>query len=156
MLEFFYDESEHSRKLTKETLLAENFREHFVASIIGILQSEKEKVEKEYSLFEEKYKRVYTIKYGSELKSTILTPKKYSFGLVTFKKDDLNLINDYLDILITNNINIYITSINKIEYLILQLLRIYKNTLVIDADSLKYSITKMVSLYQPKNVIEAI
>ena len=38
----------------------------------------------------------------------------------TFKKDDLNLINDYLDILITNNINIYITSINKIEYLILQ------------------------------------
>ena len=63
MLEFFYDESEHSRKLTKETLLAENFREHFVASIIGILQSEKEKVEKEYSLFEEKYKRVYTIKY---------------------------------------------------------------------------------------------
>ena len=55
MLEFFYDESEHSRKLTKETLLAENFREHFVASIIGILQSEKEKVEKEYSLFEEKY-----------------------------------------------------------------------------------------------------
>ena len=62
MLEFFYDESEHSRKLTKETLLAENFREHFVASIIGILQSEKEKVEKEYSLFEEKYNLKVVVK----------------------------------------------------------------------------------------------
>lgn len=156
MIEFFYDESEHSRKLTKETLLADNFKEHFVATIIGILQKEIGKVEKEYNLFEEKYKRLYTIKDGVELKSTILTAKKYSFGFTTFKKDDLNLINDYLDILITNNINIYITSINKIEYLILQLLRNYKNTLVTDADSLKYSITKMVSLYQPKKIIEAI
>lgn len=156
MIEFFYDESEYSRKLTKETLLAENFKEHFVATIIGILKNEKEKVEKEYSLFEEKYKRIYTFEAGKELKSTILTPKKYSFGLVTFKKDDLNLINDYLDILITNNLNIYITSINKIEYLILQLFSSYKNTFVIDADSLKYSITKMVSLYQPKKVIESI
>ena len=156
MIDFFYDESEHSRKLTKDTLLADNFKEHFVASIIGILKSKKEKVEKEYNIFEKKYKRIYTIKDDAELKSTILTTKKYNFGIVTFKKNDLNLINDYLDILITNNLNIYIASINKLEYLILQLFDNYKNTLVIDADSLKYSITKIISLYYPKKVIEAI
>lgn len=46
MIEFFYDESENSRKLTNETVLAENFNENFVATIIGIDNKKKRKSRK--------------------------------------------------------------------------------------------------------------
>ena len=32
---FFYDESEHSRRLTQDTLSANNFADNFLAGIIG-------------------------------------------------------------------------------------------------------------------------
>ena len=38
---FFYDESEHSRRLTQDTLSANNFADNFLAGIIGYSDSKK-------------------------------------------------------------------------------------------------------------------
>lgn len=151
---FFYDESEHSRRLTIDTLNAFNFAENFVASIVGYSEFKSIDVNNDYSAFEEKHKKVFTI--IDELKSTVLAPKKYVSGLISFKKDDLCLISDLLDIIITHELFIYVCVYNKIEFIIIQLLNSYKNSLFVDADKLKYSIAKLVSLYHPQNVFESI
>jgi hypothetical protein len=150
----FYDESEHSRRLTKDTLIANNFSVNFVASIVGYSESISSKVINDYSVFEEKYKKAFTIK--EELKSTIFSPKKYNSGLISFKKDDLCLISDLSDIIISHDMFLYICVFNKIEYIIIQLLGSYKNNLFVDADSLKYSIAKLVTLYRPQKVYDSI
>lgn len=151
---FFYDESEHSRRLTKDTLAADNFAENFVASIVGYPESISSAVKNDYSAFEEKYKKAFTV--IGELKSTVIRPKKYVFGLCSFKKEDLCFVSDLLDIIINHDLLLYICVFNKVEYIIIQLLNSYKNSLLVDADSLKYSIVKLVSLYRPQNVYESV
>lgn len=46
---FFYDESEHSRKITKKTVNAHNFALDFVAVVIGYTKSISEKIENDFS-----------------------------------------------------------------------------------------------------------
>ncbi len=151
---FFYDESEHSRRLTKDALAADNFAENFVASIVGYSEFISFDVKNDYLAFEEKYKKAFTI--IGELKSTVIRPKKYVSGLCSFRKEDLCFISDLLDIIINHDLFLYICVFNKVEYIIIQLLNSYKNSLLVDADSLKYSITKLVSLYRPQNVYESV
>jgi len=77
---FFYDESEHSRRLTQDTLSANNFADNFLAGIIGYSDSNSFNVEKAYDEFEKKYKKLYTVE--GELKSTILRQSKYKSEFV--------------------------------------------------------------------------
>ena len=120
---FFYDESEHSRRLTKDTFAADNFAENFVVSIVGYSESICSDVKNDYLAFEEKYKKIFTI--IGELKSTVIRPKKYASGLCSFRKADLCFISDLLDIIINHDLFLYICVFNKVEYIIIQLLNSY-------------------------------
>lgn len=150
---FFYDESEHSRKLTKQTLNADNFALNFVASIIGYLFNDSKLIEKEYSLIEEKYKKVFCV---DELKSTIISRKKYKAGFSTFNSNDIDLIEDIINFCIKNDLMLYVTVQNKIHFIIIQLLKNYHNTFFFDADAMSYSVTKLICMYKPYEVISAI
>ena len=147
---FYYDESGHSRKLTEETVTADNYDDFFISCIIGFSEEDKSDIEANYQLFEDKYKKVYQVE---ELKSTVLSNKKYKFGFKSFKEDDLNFINDYLDLVIKHNLLIYVSVLNKFEYLVDQLLRDYRNNINLDADAIRYTVTKAISVYRPQNVI---
>lgn len=150
---FYYDESGHSRKLSRNTIFADSFNDYFVTCIIGFDERKRKEIESDYLAFEEKYKIFYQVE---ELKSTILGKRKFKYGLNTFKPKDLDFLADYLDILIKHNVRIYFSAHNKIEYLISQMFRDYKNNMFEDADALRYTITKLISLYRPKNVMESI
>lgn len=150
---FYYDESGHSRKLTENTLKADNYDDFFVSVIVGISEKDIDYFKEEYKLFEEKYKSFYSVK---ELKSVVLSDKKYKFGFRTFKKDDLAMINDFFDLIIKYNLLIYISIQNKINYLVNQLLKNYRNSLLIDADAIRYTVTKAISIYRPKDLITSI
>lgn len=150
---FYYDESGHSRKLTQSTITADNYDDYFVACIIGFEKSQRNAIEKDYLSFENKYKRYYKVE---ELKSSILSKRKYKYGFRSFKDKDIELLSDYLDIIIKHQTYIYFSAINKIEYLVFQLLSNYKNNILLDADVLRYSITKAISVYRPLKVIESI
>ena len=63
---FFYDESEHSRSITKETITADNFSNDFIAAIIGYKDENSKSVESKYQRIESKYKTYYSV---DELKS---------------------------------------------------------------------------------------
>lgn len=150
---FYYDESGHSRKLNEKTITADNFDDYFVSVIIGIDKNQSKSLNEKYLLFEEKYKTYYKIE---ELKSTLFSDKKYKYGFKTFKQKDLELIESFFDLIIEHNLIIYISIQNKIEYLVNQLFRDYKNSVFIDADAMKYTITKAVTVYRPIKVLSSI
>ena len=150
---FFYDESEHSRSITKETINARNFANNFVVAIIGYKFNDSQNIETQYIKLEESYKKFFNV---DELKSTIIKKSKYIHGLKSIKDNDLSLVSDVFKFANEVNLQLYISVQNKIEYVINQMLCDYDNDLFVDADSMRYSVSKLINMYMPQNVIEAI
>ena len=56
---FYYDESEHSRKINHKTITAENYSDSFIAVIVGWLSENQASLYERYGAFEEKYQHSY-------------------------------------------------------------------------------------------------
>lgn len=147
---FFYDEASHSRKITKETVSEAKFSPFFVAVITGYKNENNETILNCYKVLEEKFK---AIRHLSELKSKTLETQQFKWGFKSINKNNISLVDEYLDFVIQSNLYIYIAVINKIEYVVNQLLNDYRNSFFLDADSLRYSITKLISTYNPPQSI---
>lgn len=52
---FFYDETEHSRKINYETVTANNYCDNFITGIVGWKAEENECISDRYFAFESKY-----------------------------------------------------------------------------------------------------
>lgn len=146
---FFYDESEHSRKLTKETVNADNFASHFVVGIIGFSQKDEFSIEHGYKILE-------SMRASNELKSKTFKFSQFQNGFVSFNKANKKLLSAYLDFLISFNLFNYISIVNKLEYVVLQLFKDYKNSVFGDMDVLRYVVSKLLNVYKPKLVIDAL
>ena len=131
---FYYDESEHSRKINYNTVTAPNYYDNFVTVVVGWAKEKEKEVFKKYEDFENKYA---DRKDGNgELKSTTLKQKKFECGFASLDKTNTQFIMDFL--------------------LVLQLFIGYQNNFIMDADAVKYSITKALVAYRPQNVIQSI
>lgn len=150
---FYYDESEHSRKINYTTVTASNYYDNFVTVVVGWLQEKEKEVFKKYEEFENKY--ADRKDRNGELKSTTLKQKKFECGFASLDKANTQFIMDFLSIF-DESIKLYFSVESKIEYLVLQLFIGYRNNCFIDADAIKYSITKALVLYRPQNVIRCI
>lgn len=146
---FYYDESEHSRKINQKTIQAGNYSNNFISVIIGYANGRKSDIEQEFNNFKNKYQSRLV---NNELKSTSI---KLKYGFAAINKHNISFLNDFLD-LIDEDILLYFSVLNKIEYITNQIFGNYENSLLIDMDKLRYSISKSVSLYKPQNLIEAI
>lgn len=150
---FYYDESEHSRKINYNTVTAPNYYDNFVTVVIGWSKEKEKEVFKKYEDFENKYA---DRKDGNgELKSTTLKQKKFEFGFASLDKANTQFIMDFLSIF-DESTKLYFSVASKIEYLVLQLFIGYQNNFIIDADAVKYSITKALVAYRPQNVVKSI
>ena len=150
---FYYDESEHSRKINYNTVTAQNYYDNFVTVVVGWTKEKEKEVFKEYEEFENKY--ADRKDKNGELKSTTLKQKQFEFGFASLNKTNTQFVMDFLSIF-DENIKLYFSVASKIEYLILQLFIGYQNNFIIDADAVKYSITKALVAYRPQNVIQSI
>ncbi|CAM4209062.1 hypothetical protein [Lederbergia lenta] len=139
---FYYDESEHSRKINQKTIQAGNYSNNFIAVIIGYANGRKSDIEQEFNKFKDKYQSRLI---NNEFKSTSIKLKN---GFASINKHNISFLNDFLD-LINEDILLYFSVLNKIEYVTNQIFKDYKNSLLIDMDKLRYSISKSVSLYNP-------
>jgi hypothetical protein len=146
---FYYDESEHSRKINNQTIQQENYYDNFITSIVGWKKEKNKELEEKYIDFEDKYDER---KSKGELKSTTIKPKQLKYGFSSLSKDNVEFINDFFD-LFNEEIYVYFSVTSKIEYIILQLFRNYENSMFINTDSMKYSIVKAIVLYRPKEII---
>lgn len=149
---FYYDESEHSRKINLNTVSAKNYYDNFIAVIVGWkVESEKSVFEK-YTAFEEKYA---DRKSKEELKSQTLKQNQFESGFASMNKSNVYFLTDFLS-LFDSDIAVYFAAISKIEFIISQLFDGYKNSFVCDMDAMRYSIVKAILIYQPKEIIEGV
>ena len=149
---FYYDETEHSRVINQKTISAENYYDNFITVIVGWDLDNEAKIAQRYLAFEDKYE---SRKSKGELKSTTLSQKQFQYGFASMSKDNLQLINDFLDVF-DDDIYLYFSIQSKIEYVIYQLMNNYKNSMFADMDLLKYSLIKAIHTYRPSNVIDSI
>jgi hypothetical protein len=146
---FYYDESEHSRKINHKTITADNYYDNFIAVVIGWRSEYETDLFSRYTAFEEKYK--YRQSKG-ELKSTTIRQSQLEHGFASLNNDNVSLLEDFLALFDEKTL-IYYAVISKIEYIIRQLFEDYKNSFLVDMDAMKYSITKAVVLYKPADII---
>ncbi|MGL5067731.1 MAG: DUF3800 domain-containing protein [Sarcina sp.] len=147
---FYYDESEHSRKINLNTVSAQNYYDNFIVSIVGWKAKSEKLVLEEYEKFEEKYS---DRKSKGELKSQTLKQKQFEHGFASVNKNNNCFIADFFSVF-NNDIEVYLAVISKTEFIISQLFDGYKNSFLCDMDAMKYSIVKAILMYQPKEIIE--
>lgn len=150
--EFYYDESEHSRKINYKTVSADNYYDNFVTMIVG-WSSVKNTVLQKHTNFEEKY--TDRKDRNGEIKSKMLSQKQFSNGFASLNKQNAQFINDFLSIF-NEDTYIYFSVYSKIEYLVLQLFQNYSNSFSFNAEAMKYSITKALVMYRPLEIINCI
>ena len=149
---FFYDESEHSRKISYKTVSALNYYDNFIAMIVGWNDS-KDDILQRYLVFE----TAYTDRKdrNGEIKSTMLSQKQFQYGFASLNKQNAQFVSDFLSLFDETN-HVYFSVSSKIEYLVSQLFQGYNNNLLVDADLMKYSITKTLVIYRPQEIIRCL
>ncbi len=149
---FYYDETEHSRAISYNTISADNYYDNFITVIVGWRSNNTDNISKRYLAFEEKYA---CRKTKGELKSLTLKQKQFEHGFASLNSDNVKFLDNYFS-LYDDTIFLYFAITSKIEFIIRQLFDGYTNSVVFDMDALKYSITKAIVMYQPENVLAAI
>lgn len=149
---FFYDETEHSRKINCQTVTASNYYDNFVSAIVGWSSENEKSIEDKYLAFESKYD---FRKVNGELKSQTMKSKDFKSGFASLNKNTIEFYDDLISLFDEKTI-IYFSVASKIEYVIHQIFANYHNTMFVDVDYMKYSIIKAINVYRPAKVIEAI
>jgi len=150
---FYYDETEHSRKINYQTVNASNYYDNFITVIVGWLKEKESDILEKYAAFEAKYAERKD--NTGELKSTTLQQKRFKYGFASLNKQNVQFIDDFLSVF-DDEIHFCFTVSSKIEYIVMQLFSNYKNNSIIDADAMKYSITKALVVYKPKKILKCI
>lgn len=76
---FYYDESEHSRKINLNTVTSDNYYDNFIAAFVGWKSENENSIFDNYVLFEEKYS---DRKSKGELKSQTLKQNTFIMDLL--------------------------------------------------------------------------
>lgn len=149
---FYYDETEHSRRINIKTLKADNFYDNFLTVIIGWDEDYCDEIENKYRAFEEKYSNR---KSKDELKSTTLSQKQFVKGFASMSVDNAEFISDFLTVF-DERVYWCFSVQSKVEFIVRQLFANYSNNLFLDADAVKYSIIKAINTYKPERVMNSI
>ena len=149
---FYYDESEHSRSIGFKTVTAENFYDNFITVIVGWKSENEQKIQERYCKFEQKYIDRHP---NGELKSDTIKNNQVRYGFASTKNGNIEFLDDYLS-LFSDDIYIYISTFSKVEYIVNQLFKEYKNSLFLDMDMMRYSIIKALVIYKPQELVDVI
>lgn len=150
-LNFYYDESNHDRRLSTKTLNDPNFGKEFTTAIIGF--SDEDKAILESKFYELKALRKNKSDLDQELKGNkTFKTKSLEYGFHSLTKNNITFVNDFID-LFTENIYVYIGSFNKMETIIHRILPSDIFTPGSDRNHLRYSIAKYLEDYFPKSLI---
>lgn len=128
---FYYDESEHSRIINLSTITGETYYDGFLAAIIGWRSDHETAFEQSYHAFEEKYA---DRKKNGELKSGTIKPKQLVHGFASLNEANVKLLGDFFSIFDENSY-IYLFCASKIEYVITQIFKGYRNSVFFDMDA---------------------
>lgn len=148
---FYFDEIYHDRNITNKSIADDNFYNSYISVGLGISKLNKEKGLRRLRLLDSKYKVVFSVQ---ELKSHVVKRKKYKNGLASFGDNDLNLYLEFFDILYNYNFIYYISSCNKVEYILNQCT--YNGYGYLNGIAIIYAIAKAINIYKPAGVIQSL
>ena len=83
---FFYDETEHSRKINYQTVIANNYYDNFISVIVGWLSEEEQRITDKYLAFERSYKDqsvVVGLNITEQEKEVTLTVANFANATIT-------------------------------------------------------------------------
>lgn len=150
---FFYDEAEHSKKITCSTIDCMNYYDSFITTIVGWTNQQYLDIEKKYKDFEARYEK--REKKG-ELKSCTFNNKHLHHGFASVSDRVIEFYEDFLSLFNEQTI-IYISAFSKIEYLVEQL---FSGSQLLNNRQLYcdviYSIVKAINVYRPEDVIRSV
>ena len=160
----YYDESEHSKKITNSTIHAENFAPYFCAAILCIPKQKDKEFQAQYLAFENKYKAIFTVEKDKELKSqTPFSKKKFKAGLNIHDKQTANFISDYLQLLIDWDLPFTLYCNHKLEFMLRQynaqwmrypsIGYVSTETEIVYRSNV-YALTKLLQKYHPSHVLD--
>lgn len=150
---FYYDETAHSRKINYKTVVDDNYYDNFITAFIGWPEKKEKEIFEKYSAFETKYENRKD--NNGELKSTTLRQNRFKFGFASLNKQNVQFVDDFLSVF-DEEVHFYFALASKMEYIVLQLFKDYQNNLFMNADEMKYAVTKALVLYRPKEVIQCL
>lgn len=152
MMKFYYDESEHSRKINDSTILASQYYDNFVTAIVGWDEKNELQIQSKYFSFEEKHK---LRKSKGEIKSNTLKPKNLEHGFASSDSNTIFFLADFFSVF-DENLYLYFSVNSKLEYIVKQLLIGYNKMGYIDTTAFVYVVSKAINIYKPEKVIRAI
>ena len=89
---FYYDESEHSRKINYKTVMAPNYYDNFVTMIVG-WSTRNDDILQLHADFETKYADRQNC--NGEIKSTMLRQKQFKYGFASLNRQNAQFIYDH-------------------------------------------------------------
>lgn len=152
---FYYDEAFHDRKITEKNkrlnIYADNASDIYLGVFNGYQIDKQEEINNEFIEFENKYKKIYTVESGKELKSTVIKKRNFKNGFASFNRNTINFYNDLFDIFINKDIDLHICLFSKTEYLVRNFLNnIYISSDIVNIKAFNYVIVKF--LFNHRNI----
>jgi len=157
---FYFDESFHDRKITiYENGHINTLQEEALDDYIGVFWGCERKLLDEYIIqlidFESKYRNIFGLSKNKELKSEIIKKKNYTYGIRSFNKNALDFYTDLFQMLSKWDYILQINIISKMELLVRNSLQYVKFPAYININAFIYSLTKLIVVHKPKQLIEA-
>lgn len=160
MWKFYYDEAFHDRKITvKEdsiNIYKKDSSDIYVGFFCGYKDTKELEVWKNYDYFEQKYKKIYTIEEGKELKGTTIKRKNYKNGFSSFVDNTVCFYSDFFKILADSEIVFHISMFSKTELIVREFMEniIFDNRLTFNKDAFLYSLIKFLYNYRSQELLK--
>ncbi len=156
---FYYDESFHDRSITVKddniNIYKDNAADVFVGFFTGYMESDEEIIWNQYKIFDENYRKEFTIEDGKELKGKTIKRKNYRNGFASFFPKTIDFYNDFFDILNNDKVVFHIGMFSKTEVVVREFIRNlqFPEYINFHEDSFIYSVVKFLYNYRNKEFL---
>lgn len=155
---FYFDESFHDRKIVSNpdgtlNVLKDNSMDSYVGVFWGCHQNKLRPIISALEGFEDRYRKVFTLKDEAELKSSVIKQKNYAYGVHSFSKEALSFYSDLFQILDDNAILIQSTVISKVEWMLRKIFSKSQLPNYVNENSFYYTLAKIICTYKPREII---
>lgn len=132
----------------------------YVADLIKINQDRFTEVEEQYILLEKKYLSSRSFPANTELKGKDILDKNFKYGIASLKSRELDFYNSLFDLLLKNNVENLLFSINKMSLVVDKrmtewILKLEEKRFIDSARLLKYSLVKYMEIEASNTVIQS-
>lgn len=157
---FYFDESFHDRKIvisgqgTINTMRDEDI-DDYVGVFWGCRREHLDEYVQQLTEFEKKYRKVFGLAEGKEIKSEIIGKKNYLYGLHSFNKNAQAFYTELFTLLSRWKFILQINVVSKVELLIREALHSVVFPPFVNRNAFIYSLAKFIVVHRPQQLIKA-